>query len=118
MVFPREMTVDSFAGFPVRNYTMALEWYQRLFGCPAAFLPNDIEAVFELAEHRYAFIKVLPDDAGHAFNLFFLSDLEKVVAEIADRGIVPATRETLEGGVIRIIYKDPDGNEVGFGGKI
>lgn len=38
------------------------------------------------------------------------------VAAIAERGIRPAKRETYDNGVRKILYVDPDGNEVGFGG--
>ncbi len=115
-VFSDESRVDSFAGYAVRNYAAARAWYERLFGCPPAFLPNDIEAVWELAEHRYVFIKVLPEHAGRAFNLFFLSDLDGFIAQIAGRGLHPAKRETLANGVRKVIYYDPDKNEIAFGG--
>ncbi len=44
--------MDLFAGIPVSDYAAAVEWYGRLFGSPPTFLPNDNEAVWELAEHR------------------------------------------------------------------
>ena len=115
-VFSDRLTVDSFAGFPVTDYSASLAWYERLLGCPPAFLPNEIEAVWELAEHRYIFIKVLPEHAGHAFNIVFLSDLDSFIDQVAERGLQPTKRETLSNGVRRVIYNDPDGNEVGFGG--
>ena len=34
----------------------------------------------------------------------------------ASRGIDPQTQETYENGVRKTIYRDPDGNELGFGG--
>lgn len=105
-----------FAGFPVKDYALAFTWYERLFGCPPAFLPNEIEAVWQLAEHRYVFIKVLPEHAGHAFNLLFLNNLDVFMNQIAERGLEPTVRETLSNGIRKVIYKDPDGNEVGFGG--
>jgi hypothetical protein len=46
------MTLDLFAGIPVRDYTAAAAWYERLLGAPPSFLPNDTEAVWELADHR------------------------------------------------------------------
>jgi predicted enzyme related to lactoylglutathione lyase len=115
-VYSDGLRVDLFAGFPVKDYSASLAWYECLFGCPPAFLPNDIEAVWELAEQRYVFIKVLPEHAGHAFHLVFLSDLDSFIAQVAERGLHPAKRETLSNGVRRVIYNDPDGNEVGFGG--
>jgi hypothetical protein len=115
-VFSDKVTVDWFAGFPVKDYATSLAWYERLLGCQPAFLPNDIEAVWELAEHRYVFIKKDPEHAGNAFNLAFLSDLDRFIAQVAERGLHPTKNETLSNGVRRVIYNDPDGNEVGFGG--
>jgi len=83
-VFPDNLSVDTFAGFPVKDYLLARAWYERLLGRPPAFLPNDIEAVWELAEHRYVFIKVIPEHAGHASSLVFLGDLDNFIARNAD----------------------------------
>ncbi len=58
--------MDLFAGIPVSDYAAAVEWYGRLFGSPPTFLPNDNEAVWELAEHRYVFIELTARAAGHA----------------------------------------------------
>jgi catechol 2,3-dioxygenase-like lactoylglutathione lyase family enzyme len=115
-VFSDGSGIDSYAGCPVKDYASARAWYERLLGCPPAFLPNEGEAVWQLAEHRYVFIKVLPEHAGHAFNLIFLRDLDGFVAQIAGRGLHPAQRETLSNGVHRVIFRDPDGNEIWFGG--
>ena len=108
--------LDLFAGIPVANYAAALEWYERLLGSPPAFFPNDIEAVWELAEHRYVYIEHLPEHAGHAMHTIFVDDLDTLVAQIADRGLEPVKRETYSNGVRKITYRDPDGNEIGFGG--
>jgi hypothetical protein len=45
-----------------------------------------------------------------------VGDLDERVASIGARGIEPASRETYENGVRKVIYRDPDGNEIGFGG--
>jgi catechol 2,3-dioxygenase-like lactoylglutathione lyase family enzyme len=110
------MTIDLFAGIPVNDYTAALAWYERLLGSPPAFLPNDIEAVWELAEHRYLFIEHRPEHAGHAMHTVFVDDFDARVAQIADRGLEPSERETYANGVRKATYRDPDGNEIGFGG--
>ena len=108
--------VDLFAGIPVADYQRALAWYERLLGSGPSFLPNDTEAVWELAEHRYVFIEVRPEHAGHAMHTIFLEDFDTRVREMADRGIEPAVRETYGNGVRKATYRDPDGNEIGFGG--
>jgi catechol 2,3-dioxygenase-like lactoylglutathione lyase family enzyme len=110
------MTVDLFAGIPVRDYTAAVAWYERLLGAPPSFLPNATEAVWELADHRYLFIAVRPERAGYAMHTLFVSDFDGRVSEIASRGLTPAERETYGNGVRKATFRDPDGNEIGFGG--
>jgi predicted enzyme related to lactoylglutathione lyase len=110
------MTIDLFAGIPVRDYRAAAAWYERLLGAPPSFLPNDSEAVWELAEHRYVFIKVSPEHAGHAMHTLFVGDLDARISQIAERGLQAAERETYGNGVRKATFRDPDGNEIGFGG--
>jgi len=110
------VTVDLFAGLPVSDYQRALAWYERLLGSAPAFLPHATEAVWELAEHRYLYIEELPERAGHALQTVFVDNLDERVDSISARGIEPAVRETYENGVRKMIYRDPDGNEIGFGG--
>ena len=110
------MTVDLFAGIPVDDYAAALAWYERLLGFPPAFSPNDVEAVWELAEHRFLFIERRPEHAGHAMHTVFVDDFDALVAQIAGRGLEPAKRETYSNGVRKATYRDPDGNEIGLGG--
>ncbi|MEQ4724034.1 VOC family protein [Nonomuraea sp. B19D2] len=110
------MALDLFAGIPVTDYAAALPWYEQLFGGQPAFLPNDIEAVWEVAEHRYIYIVQQPERAGNALVLSFVDDLDDRVAEIALRGIEPAKRETYDDGVTKVTYRDAEGNEISFGG--
>jgi catechol 2,3-dioxygenase-like lactoylglutathione lyase family enzyme len=110
------MAIDLFAGISVSDLPGALSWYEKLFGSPPAFLPNDVEAVWELAEHRFVYIEHRPQHAGHAMHTVFVDDLDARVAGAAQRGVEPAKRETYENGVRKVTYLDPDGNEIGFGG--
>jgi hypothetical protein len=72
--------------------------------------------VRELAGHRYLYIEQLPGRAGHALHTVFVDDLDERVECTSARGIVPASQETYGNGVRKVIYRDPDGNEIGFGG--
>lgn len=45
-----------------------------------------------------------------------VDDFDDLVARIADRGLEPTQRETHPNGVRKVVYHDPDGNEIGFGG--
>ena len=109
------MAVDLYAGIPVGDYERALAWYERLLGSGPSFVPNATEAVWELAEHRSVFIEERPEHAGHAMHTIIVDHLDALVEEIADRGIEPADRETYSNGVRKVTYRDPDGNEIGFG---
>jgi catechol 2,3-dioxygenase-like lactoylglutathione lyase family enzyme len=108
--------LDLFAGIPVGDYARASAWYERLLGSEPSFLPNETEAVWELADHRFVYIDVRPEHAGHAMHTLFVDDLDARVRAIADRGLEPAGRETYSNGVRKVTYRDPDGNEIGFGG--
>lgn len=110
------MTTDLFAGIAVRDYAAATAWYEQLLGAPPSFLPNDTEAVWELADHRFVFIEVRPEHAGHAMHTVFVSDFDARISQIAERGLEPTERETYSNGVRKAIFRDPDGNEIGFGG--
>jgi catechol 2,3-dioxygenase-like lactoylglutathione lyase family enzyme len=110
------MELDLFAGVPVRDYPAALTWYEQLLGAPPAFHPNDTEAVWELAGHRYLYVENLPEHAGHARHTMFVADFDDRLAKIAARGPEPATLETYSNGVRKATFADPDGNEIGLGG--
>ncbi|MGC5010881.1 VOC family protein [Streptosporangium sp. DT93] len=110
------MALDLYAGIPVTEYAAALKWYERLLGSPPTFVAGDTEAVWELAEHRSVFVEQRPERAGHAMHTVFVDDFDALVARIAERGLEPAERETYSNGVRKAVYRDPDGNEIGFGG--
>jgi predicted enzyme related to lactoylglutathione lyase len=57
-----------------------------------------------------------PERAGHGVTLLFVDDLDAQLAAIAERGLAPDERETYENGVTKVTFRDPDGNEVAFGG--
>ena len=105
---------DLFAGIPVSNYEVALDWYQRLFGCEPSFFPNDVEAVWQVADHRMIYIIVLPQHAGHSIQNVMVSELESVVSQIAARGIQSSKEERPERNTRKVVYYDPDGNEIGL----
>lgn len=110
------MTLDLFAGIPVRDRAAATAWYERLLGAPPAFLPNDVEAVWELAEHRFVYVEVRPGHAGHARHAVVVDDYDARLAAIAERGLEPDEQETYDNGTRKATFRDPDGNEFGLAG--
>jgi catechol 2,3-dioxygenase-like lactoylglutathione lyase family enzyme len=109
------MSLQLFAGLRVRDFAAARAWYERLFGEPA-FLPHATEAVWTPAEDRSVYIVEDAESPGNGTVTLFVGDLDAWVAEIAARGLEPDERETYSNGVRKVIYRDPDGNEVGLGG--
>jgi hypothetical protein len=87
------VAVELFAGVSVSDFRRSLAWYGQLLGS-----------------------ELRPAHAGHALHTLFVDDLDERVRGIADRGIEPAQRETYGNGVRKVTYRDPDGNEFGFGG--
>ena len=103
-----------FAGIRVRSFEAARPWYERLLGEPS-FFPHDTEAVWTLAENGSVYI-VEDADPGRAAVTVFVDDLDATMREIAARGLEPAEVETYGNGVRKAIYRDAEGNEIGFGG--
>jgi catechol 2,3-dioxygenase-like lactoylglutathione lyase family enzyme len=109
------MSLHLFAGVRVRDFGEARRWYERLLGEPT-FFPHDTEAVWTLADDRSVYVVEHADGAGKSVVTIFLDDLDAQVAAIAARGLEPDERETYSNGVRKAVYRDPDGNELGFGG--
>ena len=109
------MSLHLFAGLRVREFQSARAWYERLLGEPA-FFPHATEAVWTLAEDRSVYIVEDGDGAGSSVVTVFVDDLDARVAEIAGRGLDPTEQVMYSNGVRKTLYRDPDGNELGFGG--
>jgi predicted enzyme related to lactoylglutathione lyase len=110
------MSVDLFAGIAVRDYPGALAWYEKFFGSPPTYVVHETEALWEVVGHGSVYVVLRPERAGHALHTLFVDDLDERVAAISARGLEPADRETYDNGVRKIIYRDPEGNELGIGG--
>ena len=109
------MALALFAEIHVRDFQAAKPWYVLLLGDPA-FAAHETEEVWELAENRSIAVEEQPENAGHSAVTVFVDDLDAIVDGITSRGIEPTKRETYDNGVRKVTYRDPDGNEIGFGG--
>ena len=109
------MPLHLFAGLRVRDFEAARAWYGRLLGEPT-FFPHATEAVWTLAEERSVYVVEHPADAGNGVVTIFVDDLESQMDAITARGLRPDVIEAYPNGVRKALYRDPDGNEVGFGG--
>jgi hypothetical protein len=73
--------------------------------------------VWELAEHRFVYIVLRPEQAGHGVVTLFADAFDARLEGIAGRGLRPTALETYSNGVRKTTFHDPDGNEIGFGGS-
>ena len=109
------MALALYAGIPVNDFTVALQWYERLLGEPS-FFAHATEAVWILADERSVYVVEDAERAGHGLVTVFVHDLDAILGEIAARGVEPDERLTYSNGVRKVLYRDADGNEIGFGG--
>lgn len=105
---------DIFAGIPVKDFRKSLEWYERLFGSPPSFSPNDVEAVWQISSNQWIYIIVSPGNAGHSIQNVMVTDLDKLISQIAERGIDYEKEERPADNARKVMYYDPDGNEIGL----
>jgi hypothetical protein len=110
------MATDLFAGVRVSDFAKAREWYVRLLGSEPSS-PHATEAVWELGEHRSLYILQDQVSPGGALITVFLDDLDGFVEAAGERGLQPSQQVTYTNGVRKAIYRDADGNEIGFGGE-
>jgi hypothetical protein len=106
---------DLFGGIAVADFQRSVAWYTRLFGAPPTFFPNDREAVWMIAEHRWLYIIVDAKRAGGAVQTIMVDGLADVIAGIAERGLEFGDEERPADDVRKVMYTDPDGNEIGIG---
>ena len=109
------MQGDLYAGIAVRDFERAKPWYERLLGEPS-FLPHATEAVWTLAPGRSVYVVQDDERAGRALVTFFAEDLDALLATVAARGLEPDRIEPYPNDVRKAVFRDADGNEVGFGG--
>jgi hypothetical protein len=113
----RAVAVGVFAGIPVRDYASAVKWYELLLGVEPSFYPNDVEAVWQLAEDRYVYIIEDQQRAGGAVSMIWVDDPVAEITKIADRGLEPVDVEKHD-TVWKYVFHDVDGNETGIGGDV
>ena len=101
-----------FAGLVVTNRDKAAAWYERLLGRSPDFLPNDAEAVWQLAGTASVYLLADADRAGRGVMALVVTDLGATLAEIAGRGIVSGAIEEIPGAGRKAVITDPDGNAV------
>jgi predicted enzyme related to lactoylglutathione lyase len=108
------MSVQLFAGIPVSDLNAAVDWYSRLLGRDVSFRPDDTEAVWELDDNVFVYVKAGRSVVGGALVALTADDLDAFLANAAARGITAAAIEDYGEGTRKALIFDPDGNELGI----
>ena len=103
----------AFTGVPVSDLDAALAWYERLFARPADMLPNDAEAVWQLAAAAALYVIRDPERAGSALLTLIVDDLDERASALRDAGLDPSAIETMGAGRKATVI-DADGNAITF----
>ena len=72
--------------------------------------------MWTLADDRSVYVVEHPEGAGSSVVTIWVDDLDAQVSAIAARGLEPDEHESYSNGARKTIYRDPDGNELGFAG--
>lgn len=101
-----------FVGASVSDLATSQRWYEQLFGRSPDVVVNAREVMWRLNDGAWLFI-VQDDSTGrNAHLLVAIDDLDRELADLAERGIRPRELELLEGAGRKAHFDDPDGNQV------
>jgi catechol 2,3-dioxygenase-like lactoylglutathione lyase family enzyme len=100
---------DLYAGVPVTDLDVSIDWYTRFFGRPPDMRAGD-EILWDLADHATLFIEPNPAQAGAGRITLGATGLAALLERLAAQGIDPEPIETYSNGVSHTKVPDPDGN--------
>jgi predicted enzyme related to lactoylglutathione lyase len=103
-----------FAGIAVADFEAALVWYERLWGRPPDIVPNDDEVMWRITEAGWMYVLADSERAGASFVSVAVSDLDYIVAQLADRGLATEPIEIVGDAGRKATAVDPEGNRVSF----
>jgi catechol 2,3-dioxygenase-like lactoylglutathione lyase family enzyme len=104
-----------FAGVAVADYDSALAWYQRLLGRPPDVIVKEDEAMWQVTDTGWIYVVDDSDRVGKALLTMLVDDLDKLVAELSERGVATGTIDVVPRVVRKIVVTDPEGNRITFG---
>jgi catechol 2,3-dioxygenase-like lactoylglutathione lyase family enzyme len=104
---------DLFAGVPVSDLDVSIDWYTRFFGRPPDSRAGD-EILWEIDEHAWLFIEPNVGQAGAGRITFAVTGLDELLERLAAERIDHEPIETYSNGVRHVNIPDPDGNAIAF----
>jgi catechol 2,3-dioxygenase-like lactoylglutathione lyase family enzyme len=104
---------DLFAGVPVSDLDVSVDWYTRFFGRPPDVRVGD-EVLWEIDEHATLFIEPNAEQAGAGRITLAVTGLDALLERLAAQCIEHEPIETYSNGVRHVNIPDPDGNSIAF----
>ena len=100
-----------FAGVPVSDLDVSIEWYTRFFGRPPDSRVGE-EVLWEIDEHAWLFIEPGADRAGAGRITLAVTGLDVLLDRLGAQRIEHEPVETYSNGVRHVDVPDPDGNAI------
>jgi len=102
-----------FAGLPVSDLDVSIDWYTRLFG-RFPDRRDGKEILWEVDEHAWLFIEPNATHAGAGRITLAVTGLDSLLERVSGQGIAHEPIETYANGVRHVKIPDPDGNAIAF----
>ena len=104
---------DLFAGVPVSDLELSIDWYTRFFGRPPDHRVGD-EVLWEIDQHATLFIEPNATQAGAGRITLAVTGLDVLLERLAAQRIEHEPIETYSNGVRHVNIPDPDRNSIAF----
>ena len=104
---------ELFAGVPVSDLDVSIDWYTRFFGRPPDRRVGD-EVLWEIDEHATLFIEPNAAQAGAGRITLAVTGLDVLLERLAAQRIEHEPIETYSNGVRHVNILDPDRNSIAF----
>jgi len=106
--------VDLYSIVPVSDLRTALPWFAGFFGRPADEVIG-VEHLWQVGVNAWVVVDdrdVRADGVGSTMITFGVTDLDDILARLAEHGIEHEPVETYGNGVRHVVVLDPDGNSL------
>lgn len=103
-----------FAALHVQDRDAARPWYQQLFGRPPDFVPNDVEAVWQVADTASVYILADGSRVGGGDVNLIVDNLSATLAGLTSRNIRTGPVVVIDGVGRKSRVFDPEGNSIWF----
>jgi len=101
-----------FAGTPVADFDVSVDWYTALLGRAADIPVTEDEVMWQFTDTSFLYVLRDPERAGRSVVTMSVPDLDAAVAEAAQRGIAGAPIVRVGTAGRKALFTDPDGNQV------